>query len=154
MPATSRFWNENKAVFVAENFDFCTEREVICKYCQRNSFFGLRFDPESQEEFTIADLEQNFYAKTTLGTRAMICCYTVLHRQQKQIGCLLFRESSLFARRPCSITKEQGNGHNDVPVFTERHDDCLHLDSSTDFGLFVISHGATRVFTRAINKLH
>ena len=75
MPATSRFWNENKAVFAAENFDFCTEREVICKYCKRNSFFGLRFDPESQEEFTIADLEQNFYAKTTLGTRAMICCY-------------------------------------------------------------------------------
>ena len=53
----------------------CTEREVICKYCKRNSFFGLRFDPESHEEFTIADLEQNFYAKTTLGTRAMICCY-------------------------------------------------------------------------------
>ena len=39
MPATSRFWNENKAVFAAENFDFCTEREVICKYCKRNSFF-------------------------------------------------------------------------------------------------------------------
>ena len=75
MPATSRFLNENKAVFAAENFDFCTKREVICKYCKRNSFFGLRFDPESQEEFTIVDLEQNFYAKTTLGTRAMICCY-------------------------------------------------------------------------------
>ena len=48
----------------------------------------------------------------------------LLHRQQKQIGWLLFRESSLFAGGPCSImrTKEQGNGHNDVPVFTERHD--------------------------------
>ena len=121
MPATSRFWNENKAVFAAENFEFCTEREVICKYCKRNSFFGLRFDPESQEEFTIADLEQNFYAKTTLGTRAMICCY-IDNRSKSDV--YYFRESSLFAGRPCSImrTKEQGNGHNDVPVFTERHD--------------------------------
>ena len=32
--------------------------------------------------------------------------------------------------------------------------DCLHMDSGSDFGLFVISHRATRVFTRAINKLH
>ena len=32
--------------------------------------------------------------------------------------------------------------------------DCLHLDSSSNFGLLVISHRATRVFTRAINKLH
>ena len=126
-------------MFAAENFDFCTEREVICKYCKRNSFFGLRFDPESHEEFTIADLEQNFYAKTTLGTRAMICCYHVLHRQQKQIGCLLFRESSLFTGRPCSIMRaqEQGNGHNDVPL--NDMIDCLHVDSSSDFGLLVLN---------------